>query len=303
MSIRSGRSSSRPIYISSIPRERVTSVLRVGQVLRGTVIEQLADDLYIINFRGFNLNSRAQKKLQRGKNIYVRVTEIGEQIVMRLLPKEEYHEAQDEANLDELDSCLESIGIAPSHLNRLIASSMLRFHLPLSRDSFDDILKSAAKLKLDDENDIRSLVFLAARDYPRKRENIELVRYMDFPDESILLGKLVKMKERKLDKGDGLPVRVFDDEERSGICFRYRGDNISTVGVIAIIDNTEVETEFIVEDTKSEALFASNKTGLEERLREGGFDLNNLSAILKETPNQWHWNQNSKRPIGIDFRI
>ena len=272
-------------------------------MLRGTVIEQLADDLYIINFRGFNLNSRAPKRLERGKNIYVRVTEIGEQIVMRLLPKEEYRKAQMEANLDELDFCLENIGITPSYLNKFIAGSMLRFRLPLSRDSLNSILESAAKLKLNDENDIHSLVFLTAKDYPITRKNIELVRYMDFPEESRLLGELVNMKERKLEKGDGLPVRVFDNEERSGICFQYRGDSIGTVRVLAIINNTEVETEFIVEDTESKALFTSNKIGLEERLRKDGLDLNSLNAILKEAPDHSNGNQGSTRPIGIDVRI
>ena len=277
--------------------------MRVGQVLRGTVIEHLTDDLYIINFRGFNLNSRAPKRLKRGKNIYVRVTEIGEQIVMRLLPKEEYCKAQAEANLDELDLYLDNVGMTPDYLNRFIAGSMLRFRLPLSRESFENILESAADLELDNENDIHALVFLTARNHPKTRKNIELATYMDFPEESRLLSELMNMKERQLEKGDGLPVRIFDDEEKSGICFRYRGDNIGAVRVLAILNGTEVETEFIVEDAESKTLFTSNEIGFEEKLREDGLDLRSFAAILEETPAQSNGNQGSTTPIGIDVRI
>ena len=293
---------SRPIYISSVPRDKVTAVLRVGQILRGTVIEQLAEDLYIINFRGFNLNSRARARLKRGKNIYVRVTDIGEKIIMRLLPEDEYREAQNEANLLELDYCLENIGITPNYLNRFIAGEMLRFQLPLSRSSFEKVLDDATHLELDDANDTRALVFLTARKYPGTRGNIELAAYMDFPCDSKLLGELMNMREREPEEGDGLPIRVFDDDEKSAVCFRYQTDNLGALKVLAVIKDTDVQTEIIVEDMTSKMLFLSNEYRLGERLRKDGLDLKRFTALLEENSKESYGNRRLGIPIGIDFR-
>jgi len=300
--MRTRKTSSRPIYISSIPRDRVTAVLSVGQILRGTVIEQLAEDLYIINFRGFNLNSRARTKLKRGKNIYVRVTDISDKIIMQLLPEDEYREAQNKANLLELDSCLENVGITPNYLNRFIAGEMLRFQLPLSRSFFEKVLDDAAHLELDDENDIRALVFLTAKKYPSTRENIELATYVDFPHDSKLLGELMNMREREPEEGDGLPIRIFDDDEKSGICFRYQTDNLGALKVLAVIKKTDVQTEIIVEDMTSKALFLSNENRLRERLRKDGLNLKNFAALVEETFAEPHGNRRLGIPIGIDFK-
>lgn len=276
-------------------------MLRVNQVLRGTIVEELADCLYIINFRGFNLTSRTPSRFKRGKRIFVRVTEIGDQIVMRLLPDEECREAEKEINKEGLDLRLEEIGITPNYLNRLITHEMLNRGMPLSRGSFEEIINDIARLEIDEEEDVHAVVYLVSKGYPRERSCIGLARFLDFPEESRLLADLMNMTERELTRGEGLPVRVFDDNERSGICFRYMGNNIGDLKVMAVIQDRRARVELLVENERVKERFELNSRKLEDELGTDGLELEDLTALVERILAE-DGRETSETPLGIDFR-
>lgn len=276
-------------------------MLRVNQVVRGTIVEELADCLYIINFRGFNLTSRTPSRFKRGKRIFVRVTEIGDRILMRLLPEDEYREAEKELNKEGLDLRLEEIGITPNYLNRLITYEMLNRGMPLSRGPFEEIINDIARLGIDEEEDVRAVVYLVSKGYPRERSRIGLARFLDLPEESRLLAHLMSMTERELTGGEGLPVRVFDDEERSGICFRYIGDNVGDLKVIAVIQDRRARVELLVENEKVKERFELNRRKLEDKLGTDGLELEDLTAFVEKILLE-EGRERSETLLGIDFR-
>ena len=298
-----GTTASRPVYITSVPRDVVTSRLSVGQVIRGTVIEQLADDLYIINFRGFNLNSQSKRRFKRGKRIFVRVIDITDQIVMQLVPEEEYTSASIEAASAELETCLEEMGIPPNPLNTFIANAMLQFGMPLSLQSFTGILDHATKLALDNENDLRTLVYLSSKKYPPRRTNIDLANYLGLPRKSVLLGEVMAMLPRKPHSEGGQPFMAFEADRGSAICVRYDGERLGLVRAVAVIDGHSATVELICESESQTRTIASLRSHLESLLAERNLKLSELHITLDEPDPPSSSQERNGIHIGIDFKV
>jgi hypothetical protein len=121
--------------------------------------------------------------------------------------------------------------------------------------------------------------------------------------DSRLLGDLMNMQQRELVRGDGLPVRVFDGDETHGICFVYRSERLGDVKVIALIDDSDVQTEFIACSDDAVNMLKDRETVLRGVLDGDDLNLAEMTVTIDRYDETNGGKPGTRVPIGIDFRV
>jgi hypothetical protein len=82
----SGVSGSRSFGVSRKKFSDFTRHISIGTALTGKVIDDLGDDQYVVNFRGFNFFAESKKSLNKGEPIEGEVEQIDPKVVVKLVP-------------------------------------------------------------------------------------------------------------------------------------------------------------------------------------------------------------------------
>ncbi|GBF11654.1 hypothetical protein [Tepidibacillus sp. HK-1] len=137
--------------------------LKVGQILRGQVINILNETQAIVQIQGTKMLARMEVQLTKGQQAFFRVMSIGNEIKLKVLTDP----TPSSKPITSSEELLQLLNIKNSPENRGLLLKLLDNQLPIEKGIFDEISKILKMMKQNEDTDVLQAVkWLISKDLP-----------------------------------------------------------------------------------------------------------------------------------------
>lgn len=158
------------LRISNRTIEQFKARLQPGDVIKGRVIGQFENNKALIGFRGFNIVAEIPAQLDKGEIIDVRILEVGDKIVMRLLRPNSNTPVRFTATVTDI---LNDMGVPANEKTNAIVKALVQYDIPLTEENIQSVLSYSSVIAGESNQPIDLLVLAWFLNFPPNSRILE----------------------------------------------------------------------------------------------------------------------------------